>query len=376
MATKTIGSAAGRDYATVGAWFAAIPATLTANEIGLVYNDSEFILTAQSVFGGKTVGSFTITLQPATGQGFADSKANAGFKLGYVPSQGAAFSSVTSYIAGMIYLSQAGMTIQGLQFKTTAGNSFTAYHNGNAGAVYKNCIFDGAGITGNTTYSGVVRISGGTLINSLVVARGAVPQVLTIEYGAVITNVTVVAASGTPGQGVAAGAGTNTVTNTTSFGCATAFIGTSFTAASNYNINDGTTAPGANSLQSKLFANQFVTTTDDFRLKAGADCIAKGYTDATNAPLDIVGTTRGLTTLGSIGAWEYVAASAPTLATATSNNATSAASLTIATALATNTTNAASSSAALMTAAAGSLFRSASLSGMGSGGRLFNNPLN
>jgi hypothetical protein len=303
MATKTIGSAVGRDYAVPADWFAAIPATLTANEVGNLYNDSEFIFTSTQSYSGKTVGAFTITLQPAAGQGFADTKANVGWKLSYVATQGVAFKCTAGYVNNLVYNLQAGMTVQGIQVKTTAANS-SAGAVEQAAAAFKNCIFD------DNHPSYVFRLNPGTGINCLAISRGGGIGVH-LNYGSAAYNCTAVVPAGgvVATNGIYGANNANTVVNCASFGFTNAFaFVTAWSVGSNYNAASDATAPGANSQQSKLFANQFVSTTDDFRLKALADCIDRGNTDATNAPADIVGTTRGVGLLGDIGVWEYVAA--------------------------------------------------------------------
>lgn len=314
MATKTIGSAVGRDYANVVDWFAGIPATVLENEVGALYNDSENVLTAVVIFSGKTPGAFSISLSPAAGQGFADSKNNPGFKLSYVASQGVAFSSATGYMSPLFTLNQAKMSITGIQIKTTAANSGCIEHiNANSSTSYlKNIIADSNGAAGGSRYP--IRLSGGKAINCLAIVRNGSTNAIPTEYGAVVLNCTAVVVAGSSTDGITEGGGTNnTVNNSAAFGFTNSFS-SGWDASSNYNIAADTTAPGANSLQSKTFANQFVSTTDDFRLKAGSDCIGAGNTDATDAPEDIVGTTRGTTTSGDIGAWEYVAAAATFIA--------------------------------------------------------------
>ena len=70
--------------------------------------------------------------------------------------------------------------------------------------------------------------------------------------------------------------------------------------------NNGPTADTFN----LTFANQFQSTTADFRTKAG-NGLQAGLPDATNAPLDISQTTRSGTT-PTIGAWEHSAGVAAT----------------------------------------------------------------
>lgn len=314
MSTDSIGSA-GRNWANLADWFAAIPATLTEDEVGEVYNDSLFTMTAKMDFSGKTPGAFSIILRAATGQGFADSASGGGFKLDFIQSQGAAFSSSTGYMDPLITLNQAKMSIQGLQFRVTTTNSAAMGSDPGgptATAFIKNCILDAAGNSAAPNRAALY-LSNARAINCLAIQRGNNDSyIVPMQYGGEAINVTAVRPSGLSanGTGFRRGGGTNIVKNCVAFNCTTPFTTSGWDASSNYNCSSDANAPGANSQQSKTYANQFVSTTDDWRLKSGSDCIDHGNTDATNAPADIVGTTRGTTTLGDIGCWEYVAAAA------------------------------------------------------------------
>src|SRR5215467_13441494 len=311
--TSRIGSGS-RNYATIDLWWGSIPATLTQDEIGEMYNDSELVATATISLTGKTLAGFTITLRAAAGQGFAAAAGGAGFKLQYDATQGAAVTSSTGYIRPLISAPQAGLTIDGLQFRTTTSNSTTVVLD--SGATIKNCIIDCACAVGGSSPPRLalsVSNSASKAINCLIVARHATDgSGVFVDYGPLVLNCTAVKPSsvGASGTGFIEGGGTsvNIVRNCASFNFTTAFTSTGWESSSNYNCAGDTTAPGANSQQSKTYANQFQDTTQDWRLKTGADCIDHGNTDATNAPNDIIGTVRGATTLGDIGAWEYAEA--------------------------------------------------------------------
>jgi len=305
MSTDSIGSGA-RDFANLADWFAAIPATVLENEIGEVYNDSEFTLTATQTFTGKTPGAFDIDLRPAAGEGFADNLTT----LDYSAAQGAAFTSSTGYITPLIDNAQAKMRITGLQFRTTAANSWgVRVLNVATTHPLKNCIVD---TNGSTTGRPGIALTSAKAINCLSILRNASASYgMLLEYGAIAINCTAVRPSGLSAAGtgfVEAGGTTNVVKNCCAFNFATDFTTSGWDAASDYNASDSTNAPGSNAVDSLTYADQFVSTTDDWRLKTGSGLIDAGNTDATDAPEDIVGTTRGATTDGDIGAWEFVAA--------------------------------------------------------------------
>src|SRR5690242_21166626 len=88
MATSSIGTGGGRTYSTIQAWENALPGTLSANEIGECYNDSEFAPASQIDISGTTPGSFRITLTAAATQSFSD--AGSGVALKYNQSNGVA----------------------------------------------------------------------------------------------------------------------------------------------------------------------------------------------------------------------------------------------------------------------------------------------
>jgi hypothetical protein len=72
---NTIGSGAGRDYSTLAAWAASLPANLVADGNsyqGDCYNDSEFTgsATLLTLSGHTTDASHTITLTTGPGQSF------------------------------------------------------------------------------------------------------------------------------------------------------------------------------------------------------------------------------------------------------------------------------------------------------------------
>jgi hypothetical protein len=93
-----------------------------------------------------------------------------------------------------------------------------------------------------------------------------------------------------------------TATNNISMGGTTDFNATT----QSYNMSSDATASGTGSLTSKTASDQFVSTTNDFHLKVGADAIDAGTDLGSPYNVDIDGNTR--TAPWDIGADEYVAA--------------------------------------------------------------------
>lgn len=69
MATISIGSGGGRDYATLQAAWNALPATLAENYTFELYNDSVFTGPFDTSASAKTMGAYTVTIKPAAVNG-------------------------------------------------------------------------------------------------------------------------------------------------------------------------------------------------------------------------------------------------------------------------------------------------------------------
>ncbi len=84
-----------------------------------------------------------------------------------------------------------------------------------------------------------------------------------------------------------------------------------FDTTSDFNASDDTSGPGANSVDSLTYTDQFTGTTasaQDFSVKSGSGLIDAADDTYSEAPAeDIIGTTRGASAL-DIGAYEFVAA--------------------------------------------------------------------
>src|SRR5215472_13375284 len=114
---KTIDSGGGRDYSTIAAWFAALPANLVTdgnNQEGDCYNDSEFFSNSDHIafFTGHTTdSSHIITLTTGAGQSFRDNASVQTNALRYNQSNGVALRSGSASANSCIYVSDDYVTL-------------------------------------------------------------------------------------------------------------------------------------------------------------------------------------------------------------------------------------------------------------------------
>lgn len=310
MATKSIGSAS-RDYSTPQAWEDALAATLTEQEIGELYNDSEFVFSTGSAYAlavsPTTTASFDIIFRAAAGESFRDHASVRTNALRYNASNGASMRSTAGW-GCQINNSGTGslhVTIEGIQFKCEDEQSWTAIQCGASSNVWvvQNILEEvdrkAVSMTG----------TGWLLRNCVFIATNptAVSDPCVDLYeGGRAEQCTVVNVSGSTayGQGIRNEFGTTaSAQNCAVFGFNTAFNGTFGGSPNGNNATDAASAPGSSNQVSKTFSSQFENIslgTHDFRAKAGADLLANGTAD--NAT-DIVGYTRA--SPPTIGAWEY-----------------------------------------------------------------------
>lgn len=305
MATiETIGTT-GRDFSTIQAWEDAIPATPTGGYEGHCYNDSEF--TAGVVIDGHTTSAANyILLTAAAGQSFQDHADVRTNPLFYDQTKGVGIAA-NPFAESVVHLKDEHTRITRLQIKRNGSSYSVEVAESDSlltGAEFRDCIIqkdqeDDGGIL-------IIR-SNAAAYNCVLIDNGGGDTEALAVTSTTVKNITVVRATGLASGGTGAiGLYSATLENVAVFGFATAFSG-SFHASCDFNATDAATATGgSNDLTSLTYADQFESTTGDFRLKTGSDLIDAGNTDATNAPNDISGTARGTTTDGDIGAWEFV----------------------------------------------------------------------
>lgn len=310
--TKSVGSAGGRDYATLNAFIAAIPADLVAADeqwIGELYNDSEFAVGAVtlSLPAKTTDATRNIIIRAAAGHSFKDHankltnplRYDQAVGVGIQGSGGAVLQILSDYV-----------TIEGLQFLATGGpgsNGISQASTNAPNVTVKNCIFKN---NSSATGSAGLNLYNGTGINCVSENTAGGTAIMSNGGGAKFINCTAFQSGSGTGFGYRGNYDSPLYRNCAAFGFNTNFrSGTS--GSSNYNASSQASPPGANSLASLTASGQLENVSSsaalDARVKAGAALINAGVRENTyTADLDIVGSARSTST-PTIGAWEYAA---------------------------------------------------------------------
>lgn len=317
--TKTIGTSA-RDYSTIAAWSAALPANLVTDGnsyVGQCYNDSEFGVTAQISLAGHTTDStHNITLTTGTGQSFRDNANVRTNALDYNQANGVGIK------ANVFFGGTDGVINSDVSQYTTISNIQINSNNNGSG------ISDNANAAQNVTYSnllvkfgsnyggyGIMAAQGCLIKNCVVINNSAVVNIGirmiagTIAFCTIVTpsNLSPAAATGILTNFNGAGGGT-TVENCAVFGFPTlltnAYGGTT-TSTTNQCSN---ASPPAGWTQKTYNNSYFVDTAADWRLASGSPAQGAGTSDSTNGATDISGLARPQGGSWDISAWELAAA--------------------------------------------------------------------
>lgn len=300
MSTDSIGSNS-RDHTNVADWWAAIPTTLTENETGECYNDSEFAVTTGYTLTGKTEGAHQITLTTAAGESLVDDKTN---PLRYDQSLGVGFA-ITGTYSSIIADAADGLIISKLQFKNSTGNGLALVNRHNVNTLVERCVFQ----VNNNSYA--IKSDYSSSRNNCIVVNSTTQGYdgqLFLRYGsdAWFNTICVPADLTSALELIEGGTSGCIVQNHAAFGSSVASVGTFDTTNSKYNATDDTAITGTNALTSLTYANQFnnsaSSATMDLRVKAGSDLIAAGVAVA-GITTDIFGTTRA--NPPTIGCFEY-----------------------------------------------------------------------
>lgn len=319
--TRTIGTSS-RDYSTLAAWEADIPADLvTADErwIGECYNDSEFTDAVNHVCDIASHASDAtrhIILRAATGEGFRDHANKATNPLRYDHSVGVGVQhsdTTTSNKSAVRVAGTAFVQIFGLQLKSRSryGEGCALFSGSNSTLVDSN-ILERDSTAGGPAVA-FAAAAGCKLRSTAVIQRsngGDGVQILFGNSAGGVYGCTIVRTTGTGAYAVESHIPNDfVIKNTAAFGF-TDFADWTASSPSDYNASDdATNIPGANSNGTLTYADQFEdngNTTPDFRAKSTGD-LQFGTPDSTNTPDDIIGTTRDATTPW-VGCWEVPAA--------------------------------------------------------------------
>jgi hypothetical protein len=328
LVTLKVGSAtSGRDYATIAAAWAAIPANLVTADVSYVielYNDSEFIQNSQISLPNKiTDASHTITIRPAAGQGYANNPNSLTNALRYNPANGVAFRGTLNGVV-MFNAVNAYLTIEGLQIDCGGTGVCGAFGVGNANATVQNNLIEYSGTDARTDPTVITsfanQVATGTFRNNQIVLKSANSHGVRLwsdNSPALCENNTIHRLPGLArgGFGFYSGYGSyyasKVMRNCAVFGADL----TMFPQYGTYDhcASDGSfTTNGTGHLKNLLVTDVFVDPTYDLRLKAGSPLIDTGAAPG-NTNLSTISGNRQMGTSADIGAWEYPQAlAAPT----------------------------------------------------------------
>lgn len=295
---KTVGPS-GRDYTTIAAALASIPADVVASGNAYAIElDKAQVYPTFSVSGFTTNAACNITIRPMAGHSFRDVSG----PLRYDSTKGVAIESSNGPI---IAVTAPFTVLEGLQVKGTADNYGIDVSAGATDCTIAACLVD--------TVDACLNIPGPRpkIINNLLVVRSTAIFAAFLSTAPTVINNTIVVPSdiGTSTmRGIRMVDQEAIVRNNALFGFAnppySSDAGT--IQADGHNATSSASVPGAatGTLTGLVYADQFINTataTADFRLKDGSALINAGVT-ATETATSLNKVAR---TSYDIGAWEY-----------------------------------------------------------------------
>jgi len=308
--TYTIGKTSApesRDYSSISNFEADIGVGISADLVTAtetwtveIYEDTGTTITESAcTIDPTTDATYDITIQAASGHAFYDNITTSDALIDNIVNGVHHTLSATYSTAISI---GCDLDIQGIQYETTANGTIIIGHTTSSDGTASRCIFHSSHATSGITLS-LNSSSPYDMDRCLVIQNSSSKSGIKIAYDTkTVSRCTVISTNSSSAIGVDYISGTITINQTAIFGFATATDATT----GNYNASDDTSTPGANSVDSLTFADQFESTSNDFRLKAGADLLDVG----TNSGLgtDIIGTSLPQNGTEDIGCWEYIAA--------------------------------------------------------------------
>lgn len=281
---------------------------------GQIYNQGEFTISNAvllTISGVTTSSSCYVSLKCASGASFRDNANVRTNALDYNSSNGVALRSTYQY-SWVLQIDVAFTKVDGLQIyaNSPSNNTIGILLSSNIGSnavTISNCVIKAKGVAFSHGYGGASNFN---CYNCLLLSTNAGPT--KSDNGSTICTFigcTAIQTGGTASSSyVLANYGSSTIKNCAGFGGNAFKSGSqSATGSSGYNATDQGTAFGSTgNLTSLTFANQFVSTTNDFRAVGTGSLDGSATPDATNTPTDISNTTRDATA-PTIGCWEVVA---------------------------------------------------------------------
>lgn len=312
MTVSSIGSNS-RDYATPALWWVDVPDFTSDSWDGEMYNDSEFTsAVAPSLTGTDGNVTFSASLKPADGEGFADHTDKLTNALRYNQSNGVGMRTTAAY-QQTIGIDSDYFELEGLQLSTGTVNALVIQSLG-SNTIVRDCIFESASSIRIARLGGI----GSTdckAINCTFVGhtRGTRSRGIQVYYSAVeFDNCTFLYLSATTNGIDQTGTTGCIVKNCGIFGATNALEAGTWGAGTDYNATDDSTIPGggSNNIVDLTTADQFENVaslgTLDLRAVSTGSLDENGVRDQANTnDLDIIGQDRSITT-PTIGAWEVV----------------------------------------------------------------------
>lgn len=327
IVTKSVGTSA-RDYSTIAAAVAALPANLvTADQAWVfeLYNDTEFNENL-TLTGHTTDATRNITFRPAAGQGFGDHANKLTNALRYNQSNGVGIIVLGGFLIPAWDIGDSYVLIDGLQFHHAGGQSTSSLLiSTGANVVIKNCVIQDSGAQGTGGFAARLEGENSGLINCLHINRNSA-QTDRVGFSVVVSTGYIIGCGAlrtVTGTGNRAAFfrdyGSPLIRNCWALGWQKFGKDTTADASSGYNATDLAAAntPGTNNVYSLTSSAQLQSVTvnsEDARVKAGSGLVVGTRDQTYTSDLDMVKSARSIT-LPTIGPWEYSAGGGATATT-------------------------------------------------------------
>lgn len=306
---KSIGSGGGNDYADPASFWAAIPSSCVLADqqwIGEFDKTTEFTGSAPllTMTPKGTDATRNIILRCKAGHAFNDNAGKLSNALDYNAANGVALRSTGGSGAPIVIAADDYIELYDLQIAGLTGEQLAVEQSVTGTNVKVNrCI---AKQDTSASGGGPFKMNGGSVSNSLCITTGGGSGYIS-AFSAGFHNCTAVQTGAATNTGFHDGYDSPLFLNSVSLGFGTSFGTFSVNGSSDYNATDKSSAPGAHSVGSLVFANQVVSVTNDFRVKSG-NGLGGGVRDAAYTfDLDILKQARS-TTSPTRGCMEYVTA--------------------------------------------------------------------